>query len=259
MAMVRQSSTRNTPQRPLGDLTGPIEPRRTRKKRQTRDALIDAALDLFEAKGYEHTAVHEITDAVDVAERTFFRYFASKEDVALFFVRQEMDKFVEALAARPVGEEPLTAVRNAFRLGLRQLEDSGYTRNGEPRYLSVIKLIDSTPALLAANLRYVYDNSEKAVDVLAKRENVDPATDRRPWLLIAIYGAIAALVHRDWHTHGRGGVKALLTLFDVYADQLEPAVAGHWSAGPDSEGDQSSPRGGRRSADLNRHVPKQHR
>ena len=66
MAMVRQSSTRNTPQRPLGDLTGPIEPRRTRKKRQTRDALIDAALDLFEAKGYEHTAVHEITDAVDV-------------------------------------------------------------------------------------------------------------------------------------------------------------------------------------------------
>jgi transcriptional regulator GlxA family with amidase domain len=54
------------------------EARRDRKKRQTRDALIDAALELFEAKGYEHTAVHEITEAVDVAERTFFRYFASK-------------------------------------------------------------------------------------------------------------------------------------------------------------------------------------
>src|SRR5271157_6121110 len=64
------------------------EARRDRKKRQTRDALIDAALELFEAKGYEHTAVHEITDAVDVAERTFFRYFASKEDVALYFVRR---------------------------------------------------------------------------------------------------------------------------------------------------------------------------
>ena len=259
VAKVRQPSTQSALQRPLGDLTGPNEPRRRRKKRQTRDALIDAALDLFETKGYEHTAVHEITDAVDVAERTFFRYFASKEDVALFFVKQDMDKFAEALAARPASEEPLTAVRNAFRLTIRQAQADGDTRNGEPKYLSVIKLIDSTPALLAAHLRYVYDNGEKAVRVLAERENVDPATDLRPWLLITIYGAVGALVHRDWRTHGRGGVEAMLAMFDAYADQLEPAIAGHWNAGPDSNGGRSSPRGGRRSADLNRHVPKQHR
>jgi len=83
------------------DATAPEEARRDRKRRRTRDALIDAALELFEAKGYEHTAVHEITDAVDVAERTFFRYFASKEDVALHFVRREIDDFTTALAARP--------------------------------------------------------------------------------------------------------------------------------------------------------------
>ena len=57
--------------------------RRERKKRQTRDALVHAALKLFDAKGYEHTAVREITDAVDVSERTFFRYFANKEDLAV--------------------------------------------------------------------------------------------------------------------------------------------------------------------------------
>jgi AcrR family transcriptional regulator len=198
--------------------------------------LIDAALDLFEAKGYEHTAIHEITDAVDVAERTFFRYFASKEDVALFFFRQQIDRFIEALADRPAGEEPLTAMRNAFSVGLRELEGSDHTGNGEPRFLSVMRLIDSTPALLAANLRCLSENTEKAVDVLAKRENVDPATDRRPWLLMSIYGAIADLVYRDWRTHGRGGVKAMLALFDAYADQLEAAIAGHWKPGH-SEGD----------------------
>jgi AcrR family transcriptional regulator len=200
-----------------------------------RDALIDAALDLFEAKGYEHTAVHEITDVVDVSERTFFRYFASKEDLALFFVERELDAFAEALATRPADEEPLVAVRSAFRLTLEQLEVDDDLRNGEPRYLSVIKLIDSTPSLLAANLRYVYDNGDKAVRTLAKREGVDPVIDLRPRLLIGIYSAIAALVHRDWRTDGRHGVESMLTLFDAYADQLESTIAGRWNASPQSK------------------------
>ena len=75
--------------------------RRERKKRQTRDALIHAALKLFDAKGYEHTAVREITDAVDVSERTFFRYFANKEDLAVSFARDFSDGLVQELAARP--------------------------------------------------------------------------------------------------------------------------------------------------------------
>ena len=86
----------------------------------TRDALIAAALDLFEAKGYEHTAVHEITDAVDVSERTFFRYFASKEDLALSC--QEGAQLVrERLAARPPEEEPLDAMRAAGRESVADL------------------------------------------------------------------------------------------------------------------------------------------
>jgi AcrR family transcriptional regulator len=226
---VRQAP-RGGAERPLvDDASWPDESRRRRKKRQTRDALIDTALDLFETKGYEHTAVHEITDAIDVAERTFFRYFASKEDLALFFVKQEMDDFTDALAARPTGEAPLTAVRNAFRQTLEQLQGDDHLRNGEPRYLTVIKLIDSTPVLLAASLRYVYDNSDRAVAVLSEREDVDPEVDRRPWLLIAIYGALVALVHREWRTSGCGGAEDMLARFDAYADQLGPAIAGRWS------------------------------
>src|SRR6516225_10863985 len=93
-------------------------PRRERKKRQTRDALMHAALKLFDAKGYEHTAIREITDAVDVSERTFFRYFASKEDLAVSFVRDFSDGLVQELAVRPPEEEPLVALRNAFGASL---------------------------------------------------------------------------------------------------------------------------------------------
>lgn len=201
---------------------------RERKKQQTRDALIGAALQLFEAKGYEHTAVREITDAVDVSERTFFRYFASKEDLALSFVRDGADALLEALAARSPGEEPLTALRRAFRESLGQLGVLGQ----QPSYLSVLRLIESTPTLLAAHLRYLHDHDEDLVRTLAAREGVDPATDPRPRLTAALFAALASLAIRDWRNAGAGDTEAMLAAFDVYADQLGPALFGRWHATP---------------------------
>src|ERR1700749_4508972 len=103
------------------DEAGPAQaPRRERKKRQTRDALVRAALELFDAKGYDQTAVREITDAVDVSERTFFRYFASKEDLVMSFIRERLEVFVRGLAAGPPEEEPLAAIRGAYHDSLAE-------------------------------------------------------------------------------------------------------------------------------------------
>jgi AcrR family transcriptional regulator len=59
----------------------PVLSLRDRKRERTRRALIDAAAALFERKGYNETTVAEIAAAADIGTRTFFSYFASKEDI----------------------------------------------------------------------------------------------------------------------------------------------------------------------------------
>jgi AcrR family transcriptional regulator len=54
---------------------------RERKKQRTRQALINEARRLFDQQGYEATTVAQIAEAAGVSPRTFFTYFASKEDV----------------------------------------------------------------------------------------------------------------------------------------------------------------------------------
>jgi AcrR family transcriptional regulator len=201
--------------------------RRQRKKQLTRDALFQAAMDLFTAKGYDRTAVHEITDAVDVSERTFFRYFASKEDLVLSFVRDGAAAFAAALAARPPEEEPLAAARHALQSSILELDD-GTGRLAA--YLAALRLIDATPALLAAYLRSVHDHDDEIIEVLARREGVDPVADRRPRVLAAVIGAMVFLANKDWQASDKESPEDLVAAFDAYADAVIPALAGHWTS-----------------------------
>jgi AcrR family transcriptional regulator len=203
--------------------------RRERKKRQTRDALVHAALTLFIAKGYEHTAVREITDTADVSERTFFRYFASKEDLVLSFIRDSQDAFVAELASRPAAEPPFTALCNAFRTSFRAVMTEGQQPGEDSSYLLVMRLIDVTPALLAGLLRYMHDRDDEIIRVLAAREGVDPETDRRPRLAVLAYGALTVAATREWRNGGVDSADAMLAAFDAYAAQFTPAVFERWT------------------------------
>lgn len=207
-----------------------MEPqRRERKKRQTRDALVHAALTLFDAKGYEHTAVREITDAVDVSERTFFRYFASKEDLALSVIRDGSDALVRELAARPATEPPMTALGHAFKTSLRALTADNDQPGAESLYLRVTILIMTTPTLLAAHLRARNDEDVELVRVLAEREGVDPLTDLRPRLAAMVFGGLVFTANKMWQAEGDGTVDAMVAAYDACARQLAPALAGHWT------------------------------
>ena len=87
----------------------PIPGRRERKKLETRTTLHRAALEQFAENGFRRTRISEIADTADVSESTFFRYFDSKEAVALEGVRQRAEAIVAVVSARPADESPIDA------------------------------------------------------------------------------------------------------------------------------------------------------
>ena len=87
---------------------------RARKKEQTRRAIQEAALDLFAADGYEATTVETIAAKADVSTTTFFRYFASKEEVIFADRRRRQPALHRAIRERPAGEGDLEALGSAL-------------------------------------------------------------------------------------------------------------------------------------------------
>ncbi|MEX5631166.1 helix-turn-helix domain-containing protein [Parafrankia sp. FMc2] len=86
---------------------------RERKKRRTRQTIIEVAHELFHTKGFEATTLEEIAAGADVSVRTLFRYFTGKEAIALAPLDEMGDLTVAALRRRPADEPPLAALRAA--------------------------------------------------------------------------------------------------------------------------------------------------
>src|SRR5690348_11827911 len=126
-----------------------METLRERKKQRTRDALLRAAVELFTTRGYEQTTVDDIAEAVDVSQRTFFRYFAGKEEAALALQQLAVARFVEAVRERPADEAPLAALRQAVLEGWDTLHEIIEAVVPVELYLRMYRVIESTPVLLA--------------------------------------------------------------------------------------------------------------
>ena len=85
----------------------------TRRER-TRDALREAALRRFVADGFDATTIADISADVGVTTRTFYRYFASKDEVLFVDYEARLDWFRRALSVRPRREPITTSVLTAI-------------------------------------------------------------------------------------------------------------------------------------------------
>ncbi|MER6955141.1 TetR family transcriptional regulator [Streptomyces sp. NPDC000618] len=205
-----------------------METLRERKKQRTRDALLRAALELFTSQGYERTTVDEIAEAVGVSQRTFFRYFAGKDEAALALVEMSVARFVEAVRARPPHEAPLEALRQAVLDSWDSINEIVESIVPVELHLRMYRVIESTPVLLAAHLRRSAEIEEGLARVIADREGLDVDADPRPQLVVAVFSGVMRVVERRWSTGEGFGVAEMRALTARYLDGIGPALLGDW-------------------------------
>lgn len=87
---------------------------RERKKRDRRRSIEAVALSRFEKNGFDSTTIDEIAAAADIAPRTFFSYFPTKEDVVLADYADRLERTTDELGRRPKAEAPWLALRQSF-------------------------------------------------------------------------------------------------------------------------------------------------
>jgi AcrR family transcriptional regulator len=134
---------------------------RERKRQQTRERLTRMAMALFLDRGFEATTLDDIAAAADISRRSFFHYFASKEDVVFAWQEESTAALIAAVAARPANESMLAAAENAISAMVRQLEP------GEA--IAMARLRRDNPALQARD-QVKYEKLERALaEALGKR------------------------------------------------------------------------------------------
>jgi AcrR family transcriptional regulator len=158
---------------------------RERKKQRTRATLIDAAVELCVRQGYEHTTVDQIAAIADVSPRTFSRYFATKDAIALALIDEAIAQAAAELSRQPTDIGHFEALRRSYVAMYRGTKTAPPGGLSSDRMMCTVRIILSSPALRHAATEYRHT----AVNIeLAKRMGVD-LHDRKLKLVAAIWAS----------------------------------------------------------------------
>jgi AcrR family transcriptional regulator len=150
-----------------------------------------AAEELFVAKGFEETTVDEIAAAVGMSQRSFFRYFASKDEVVLDSLERLGDELTDRLKARPEDESEWDSLRHSFDPIVERLADPALRDHDA----ALQRIVDASPRLLAAYLgrldRLQRSLAEMLLDRAARRHGREPDA----MVLRAVVGGAFACLH----------------------------------------------------------------
>ncbi|MFB6628658.1 TetR family transcriptional regulator [Streptomyces sp. NPDC056362] len=187
-----------------------------RKRQLVATELTEAALQLLALRGFDAVTVDEIATTAGVSKRTFFRYFASKEDVVVQFLAGMGADMRAGLAARPAGERPSEALLHTVSVPLAACEDHA------DRALPVVRLILRTPALHARLLEHQARWREELTEELGTRLARDPATDLTPRLAAGMALTAFEAVLQRW-SEGAGAEDPGALIAEAFA-LLAPAL-----------------------------------
>ena len=176
---------------------------KSRKQQVVRDALNAAALELFLTHGFEAVTVEEIAQAAGVSRRTFFRYYKSKEDVMVEHLDRDGERLLNELAARPLDEPPLLAIRNALIPAIEYgLQEPDLVRD-------VTQLLRETSALRRALMERRNRFEERIAALMIQRLGTRNE-DNTPMLLAFLTRALNDTAFNAWYDHETDDISGLV-------------------------------------------------
>ncbi|PXY31922.1 TetR family transcriptional regulator [Prauserella muralis] len=176
-------------------------PLRERKKRRTRRALEETALRLFGERGFDATTLDELVDEVAISKRTFFRNYASKEDVAMAAEIELWDAYVAEVRGADLHGPVLACLRDALVAAVRRLGD-----DWDRRFVATRTLVDRTPTLRDRSLLLSVTVQERIVSALEDKLGLDGRKDMRLWLVGEVSLSAWRCGSKNW-VAGRGTVE----------------------------------------------------
>lgn len=183
---------------------------REQNRLKKREALIEAAVALFEAQGFESTTVDQIAARAEVSRRTFFRYFSCKEEVVFPHREARLEGFRAAL--EHAEGSPAARVRAACLT--MAAEFAGHREE----LLRAHRLMSETPALLAFDQKQDLEWEQLIAEVLRDGQRAEAARRRAEVWAGAIMGAVRATMRTWFESDGR---KDLVRIGTEALDHLE--------------------------------------
>jgi AcrR family transcriptional regulator len=186
-----------------------------RRARLVREEVSELAMRLFIAHGFSGVSVDDIAAAANMSQRTFFRYFATKDEIVLQYERRLRRRLHEAVRLRPADEGPVTALRNAFL----ETSTAPPDRRAEARKRGRV-LID-TPVLQARVRTVLAEADADLAELLAQRMPALASRSRetRARIIVVTIVAVASYAWNEWvvSDSNKDPAMYLAKAFDVLA------------------------------------------
>jgi len=174
-----------------------------RKRITSRAELEQAAFGLFDRLGFEGTTVEDIARAAGIGRRTFFRYFASKNDVPWGNFEDELDRMRGWLAACP----PQWPLMDAIRLAI--VDFNKVPPEDERWHRRRMRLILGVPVLQAhSTLRYA-EWRQVIADFVAERTG-HPCDGLLPQTVAYAMLGVAIAAYEQWLEDDHSNLSELL-------------------------------------------------
>lgn len=176
-------------------------PKREQRKKASRAALVDAAIELFGRRGFEDTKLEEVAEKAGLHVQTLYRHFANKRDLVTAVDQHFLQRFQEACADR--NTDTLHFWRNwAERSAKNMMANSA-------RYKKTVHDLYALPEFPTPYLQIWHEYERILAENIAEDMGMDLSRERLPILVACMLWGGSSHAFRTWIADG--GEQDLLT------------------------------------------------